>query len=242
MAGEPRDERVGLAAASEEHHVDAVDVVLIDEHGDVAAGLEHAQELERRVEAGRHERAHAALADLDDGVAHGADIGPAVQHRGVEPVLARNQRRQFPVGEMGGEDQRGLAVVPQPPKPIIDRCGVEDVAQIVGIGLEHLQAVDVSEFGRYASEIVPDTVQDGFDFSGGFFRKGGGEIGAADAMLLEPRAEPAHEAAGEVGHAFAAGGADRTQHPNRQPSQRRVGCGLGISAGAQRETFRRSHG
>ena len=41
-------------------------------------------ELDRRVEAGRHERAHAAFADLDDGIADGADIGPAVEHGRIE--------------------------------------------------------------------------------------------------------------------------------------------------------------
>ena len=45
VAGEPGDERIGLAAAAEEGHVDAVHVVLVDQHADVAAGLEHAHEL-----------------------------------------------------------------------------------------------------------------------------------------------------------------------------------------------------
>ena len=104
---------LALQRTAEEGHVDAVHVVLVDQHGDVAAGLEHAQQLERRVETGRNQRAHAVLADLDDGIAHRADIGPPVEHGGVEPVLARDQRRQFPVGEVGGEDQRRLAVVAQ---------------------------------------------------------------------------------------------------------------------------------
>ena len=43
VARESGDEGVGLAAAAEEGHVDAVHVILVDEHGDVAAGFEHAQ-------------------------------------------------------------------------------------------------------------------------------------------------------------------------------------------------------
>src|SRR5262245_29116096 len=242
VAGETGDERVRLAAAPEEGHVDAVDVVLIDQHGDVAAGLEHAHELGWRVEPGRNKRAHAALADLDDGIAHGADIGPAVEHRGVEPILARDQGGELPVAEMGGEDQRRLSIVAQLAKSIVDRDGVEDVAQVVGVGLEHLQAVDMGEFGRHASEIVPHPVEDGLDLGFGLFGEGGGEIGAAEAMLLEPRAEPAHDAAGEVGHVRAAGGADQAQRADRELPERRVGGRLGVPAGAQRKTFGGGHG
>src|SRR5689334_6348016 len=61
VLGETGDERVRLAGAPEEGHVDAVDVVLVDQHGDMTAALEHAAELDRRIEPGRHERAHAAL-------------------------------------------------------------------------------------------------------------------------------------------------------------------------------------
>src|SRR5262245_8730541 len=208
----------------------------------MAATLEHAHELGRRVEPGRNERTHAALADLDDGVAHGADIGPAIEHRGVEPILARDQGGKLPVAEMGGEDQRRLAVVAQLPKPVVDRDGVEDVAHVVGVGLEHLQAVDVGEFGRHASEIVPHPVEDSLDLGRGLLRKGSGEVGASDAVLLEPRAEPAHDAAGEVGHARAAGGADQAQRADRELPERGVGGRLRVPAGAQRKTFGGGHG
>jgi hypothetical protein len=77
---------------------------------------------------------------------------------------------------MGGEDQRRLAVVAQLPEPVIDRDAVEDVAQIVGVGLEHLQAIDMGEFGRDASEIVPDAVEDRLDLGRRFLRKGGGGL------------------------------------------------------------------
>ena len=113
MACKARNEWVCLAGAAEEGDVHAVHVMLVDQHGDVAAGFEHAQQLERRVETGRDQRAHGAFADFDDRIARGADVGPTVEHSGVEVVLDRNQRRQFPIAEMGGEDQSGLAVAPQ---------------------------------------------------------------------------------------------------------------------------------
>ena len=106
------EEGVRFAAAPEEGHVHAVHVVLVDDHGDMAAGFEHAQQLERRVETGGNEGPHAAFADLDDRIADGGDIGLAVQHRRVETILGRNQCRQLPIREMGGEHQSRLAVAP----------------------------------------------------------------------------------------------------------------------------------
>ena len=147
---------LALHGAAEEGDVHAVHIMLVDQHGDVAAGFEHAGELDWGVQAGRHKRAHAAFADLNDGVAHRADIRSTVEHRGVELVFGRDQRRQFPVGEMGGEDQGGLAVLPQLLKPRISLRRVEDVALALRVGLEDLQAVDVGEFRRHPPEIVPD--------------------------------------------------------------------------------------
>ena len=42
VPGKAREQRVRLAAAAEERHVDAADVVLVDQHRDMPAGLEHA--------------------------------------------------------------------------------------------------------------------------------------------------------------------------------------------------------
>src|SRR5262249_38981493 len=84
MAREAGDERIGLAAGAEEGHVYAVDVMLVDEHGDVAAGFEHAHEPHRRVETRWDEVTHAAFTKLDDRITHRAYIGAAVEHCGVE--------------------------------------------------------------------------------------------------------------------------------------------------------------
>ena len=145
--------------------------------------------------------------------------------------LARDQRRQLPVGEVRGEDQRRLAVAPQLLKAIVSLGRIDDVAFSLRVGMEHLQAVDVGEFGGDTAEIVPDAEQDRFDLGGGFFRKSGGEVGAADPVLLEPRTERAHDAPGEVGHALAVGRANDAQHPDREPSKHRVGRRLGALAG-----------
>ena len=94
--------------------------------------------------------------------------------------LLADQRRQLPVGEMGGEDQRRLAVVAQVLEPLVDLLRVEHVALVVRIGFEHLQAIDMGEFGGDAAEIVPDRLQDLLDLGCGLFRKCSREIGAAD--------------------------------------------------------------
>src|SRR5262245_10918846 len=236
------DEGVRFAAPPEEGHVHAVHVMLVDDHGDVAAGFEHAQELDRRVEAGGHEGAHAAFADLDDGIADGADIGLAVEHRRLETILGRHQRRQFPIREMGGEDQSRLAVAPHPPKPLVDFARIENVAHPVRVGIEHLQAIDMGELGCHASEIVPNAAQDRFDFGRRFLRKGDCQIGAADFVFLEPRTKHAHEAAGEVGHVLAVGCADRPQHRDRQRSERGIDACLDTPADPMGEGSRLRHG
>ena len=57
---------------------------------------------------------------------------------------------------MRGKDQSRLAVAPQPSEPGIDFFGVKDVALAPRVGIEHSKPVDMGEFGRNASEIVPN--------------------------------------------------------------------------------------
>ena len=51
--------------------------------------------------------------------------------------------------------------------------------------------IEMGELGADPAEIVPDAGQDGFDLLRRFFREGGGEIVAADAVLAQPRADGA---------------------------------------------------
>ena len=74
--------------------------------------LQRLRELQRRVAAGRDQRAHLDRADILDGAVGGGDVGPAEQDRGVQPMRDRGERRQFPIAEMAGKDQRRLAVDP----------------------------------------------------------------------------------------------------------------------------------
>ena len=51
------------------------------------------------------------------------------------------------------------------------------------IGVVIPDVVEMGEFGADAAEIVPDAGQDFLDLLRGFFREGGREVLAADAVL-----------------------------------------------------------
>ena len=50
-------------------------------------------------------------ADFFDGAVGGLAVRAAEQDGGIEAMRHRGQRRQFPIAEMAGKDQRRLAVV-----------------------------------------------------------------------------------------------------------------------------------
>ena len=98
----------------------------------------------------------------------------------------RGQRRQFPVAEMACENQRRLAVEPQLREQFV-RARLDFDAAVFGMGGIVLpDVIEMGEFGADAAEIVPDAGEDGLDLLGRFFRKRGGEIGAADPVLAQP--------------------------------------------------------
>jgi hypothetical protein len=80
----------------------------------------------------------------------------------------------------------------------------------------------MSEFRCNAPEIVPSATQYFFDLVCWFIRKGAREVGAADPMLFQSRAERAHEAAGEIRHAPAIGGAQRAEHADGEAAEHGV--------------------
>ena len=68
VARKLRDQRVGLGPAAEEHDIDALHHVLVDQHADMLAAFQRVQQPHRRIEAGRDEIAHAARAHRHHGV------------------------------------------------------------------------------------------------------------------------------------------------------------------------------
>jgi hypothetical protein len=59
--------------------------------------------------------------------------------------------------------------------------------------------IEMGEFGADAAEIVPDARQDRLDFLGRFFREGGDQVGAADFLLAQHRADQTGDPAEQVG-------------------------------------------
>ena len=135
-------------------------------------------------------------AQRDHGVGDGAEIGPAVEHDRIESVARRDHRGQFPIGEVGGEDHRRLAVVLHPQEPL-DVVGavVDEVAVVAIAGAD---VIEMGDLGADTAEIVPHAAQDFLDLGVGLFRKGSAQIGAADAMLRQPRPDGAHDRAADI--------------------------------------------
>ena len=189
LAGKAREQGIGFCRAAEEGHVDAARVILVDQHADMQAALQRVREPHRRIERGCDHLAHVDGADVLHGAVDGGDVRTAKQHRGLEPVGRRGQRRQFPVAEMGREDQRSLAVLDQLVEHRNRRVRQLDAAALRMVRIVVPDAVEMREFAAEASEIVPHLRQDRFDLFVALFRESRAQIGAADPVLAQQRAD-----------------------------------------------------
>ena len=182
MAREPRQQRIGLGAAAEERHL-ARRARNTDRpacrHGRRAASASASFSGASRPVGDQF--AHAGGAGLAQPVVDGRDVRPPIQHGAVDAVGRGGYRRQLPIGEMGGKDQRRLAVMCQPHEALdISRVNSIAARPLRVVRVEIPQPVEMGEFGAHAAEIVPDAAQDRVDLGGGFFRESGGKIVAAD--------------------------------------------------------------
>src|SRR5262249_40209582 len=105
-----------------------------------------------------------------------------------EPMAARRERRQFPVGKMRREHERRLAVLAHAVDARVAFRGGEDAAGLRLPALVVPQLIETGELARDAAQVVPHANENVLDVGGGFVRKGGGELRAAEAMLRQPRA------------------------------------------------------
>ena len=194
LAEQAGQHRIGLGLAAEEGDLDAIGQILVDQHADMLAFLQRLCEAERRVASGRDQRSHLYLPHLLDDAVGGGDVGPAIQQRGIDAMGDGGERRHFPIAEMGGEDQRRLAVEPELVKQLVGAAGYVDVAEL-GLFLDVVpDVVDMRELGRAAAEILPDAVQDRLDLLGRFLGECGHEIGAADLVFAQARPDGAGDA------------------------------------------------
>ena len=157
LAQQPGQHRIGFGLAAEERHLDAVGEILVDQHADVLTVLQRLRQLERRVVAGRDQRAHLDRAHFLDDAVGGGDVRSPVQHRGVQPVgdgAARAGSSQLP--RWLAKISAGLPSIAQLAE---SSCGARldfDAAVLGMRGIVIPDVIEMGEFGADASEIVPD--------------------------------------------------------------------------------------
>src|SRR5947199_7238255 len=129
---------------------------------------------------------------------------------------------------MRGEDQGGLAVASQTMKALLGLRRIDDVADGLLRRIEHAQVVDMGEFRPYAAEVVPNPAQDALDLACRLLRERRDQIRPPDLVLLEPRAERAHERSPEIGDVFSIDGSDSAQRSDSEPTKRSGGDRIGL--------------
>jgi len=164
------------------------------------AALQRFGKLDRRAQRGRHQRAHAARAQLDHFVRHRFEVGAAEQHRGVEAVAFGRDRGELPIANVRGKDQRGLAVIAKLLHQPLAVVGAHDAPALVIHRIVVPQSVDMGELGADAAEVLPDAAQNALDLVRRLLRKGRNEVGASQAMLRQPGPDGPDDAAGDVRH------------------------------------------
>ena len=107
-----------MVRPAEESHWNAAHIILIDQHADMSAALERFGDLHRRVKVGRDQFTHTGGAGFGEPTVDAGNIRPPVEHRAVELVGGGADCRQLPIGEVGRENQRRLAVIQQPVKSL----------------------------------------------------------------------------------------------------------------------------
>ena len=139
---------------------------------------------------------------------------------------------------MSGEDQSGLAVASQPPKAAARSRRVDDIAAVSGgSGSSIRRAVDMRELGRRRGRDCPRPRAGLLSISAGDFSgNAAARFSRPIRCSLQPRAERAHEAAGEIGHALSVDGADQRAacRPRAHPSAASMPVALAFRSRGER--------
>ncbi len=144
------------------------------------------RQLERRVAAGRDQRSHLDRADLfDDRGRRTAMLGRRYRTAASSPWATAASAGSSQLPRWLTKISAGL--------PSSRSCANSSwVRSSISMRLSSGRAaivlpdmVEMREFGADAAEIVPDACQNGLDLLGRFFRKGGGQIGAADPLFAQ---------------------------------------------------------
>src|SRR5262249_22020280 len=131
------------------------------------------------------------------------------------------ERRYFPVAEMAGEENRGLAVVAQRVEQLLGACAELDATRLVRlIDVVVPDVVEMGELGADAAEIVPDARENLLHRFRRFLGEGGFEVFAADAVLAQAAADELRGSAEEVRRLVRIEQARGAQQRNREAAHR----------------------
>ena len=192
--------------------------MLVDQHADMDAGLQQPRQLApaRRGRSGSSSPISGARS-LTMTSLIGADIRPPIEHGGMRAEHFCDDAPEVPSWR-DGRQSRASACRRSSMRSValrrFRRVG-DDVRRLPADALD-AEFIEVRELDRDAPEIVPHAGEDLLDLGVGFFRKGGAQVVAADAVFRKQRADLAHQRAGEVRRALAIHALDRAQERRRR--------------------------
>ena len=190
--------------------VDAVGKMLVDQDRDVRAAIRGGLDPGGRIDAGVDIGSDVLRAGAGDRIGDGAVTLRAHKGRDVHAVCPRDQRGQLPVRQVGGEDERRLAVEATALE-VLERRFVHDDPSTRALSRPGAaDAIELRQLRSEPAQIVPHAAQDAFDLGRTLFRKCRREIFAPDAMLGNERTDRAQGCGG-----------NRRRWPRREPSHER---------------------
>src|SRR3954447_17344853 len=99
---------------------------------------------------------------------------------------------------MGCEQERRSPLAIHRRKAVLGILAVSDIGKAASPERKHLEPVDMGELGPDASQVLPNPPENPLNLGRRLLRERRGEVGTADAVLLQPRADPAQRPAGEI--------------------------------------------
>jgi len=223
MAREARQHRVRPAAAAEERHFDAALVVLVDQHRHVPARFQRRCDPERRVGAAGDHRAHGPGAQLDHRIRNRAQVRPRNSTATSRPPPLAASAGISQLARCAREHQERACC-----HRACDRTARRRSTSIPSVRMEVLavvvpQPVEMGELARHATEIVHTPIRMRSISAADFPERRRRRLARPDAVLGQPRPDPAARGRREGGEAVGVDPAQSFEQPDREPANHRIG-------------------
>src|SRR5215831_9666764 len=150
-----RDQRIGETTPAKKYDLNSLAIMLIGQHADMDAGFQKPRQSHRCIQSGWNEFAHQRRPQFDYGIADCADIWPSVENRRFNADELGADSWQFPIGQMPGKADRGLAAFRDPIVASLrfGRVG-NDIGGLFAEAFD-TEFVEMSKLDRNTAEIVP---------------------------------------------------------------------------------------